>query len=271
MSVQPIDAASVDVCSLWASPEDAFDCCVELTDSDLMRMEWALAQASDLLYHLSGQRFPGTCTAKVRPIGSNQCWSRWNGWGVGDSGLSLWHADDCCCNRLSKIRLAGYPVQEITSVVIDGVTLDPSEYTLYYQRELVRMADANGRRQTWPHCQRLDIASGAGTFFVSYKYGLSPPVEGVAAAAQLACEIAKQCPGMLPDGEGDCALPAGTVRISRQGLTIDTQALGVWLLGQLKTGLPFVDAFLSVHGGSPRTRRTALMTPEMSPWPVRVE
>lgn len=258
-----VDFASVDVCSLWAAPEDVFGCCPDLTQSDEGPVNWAITQASDLLYHLSGDRYPGTCTATVRPCTSHgSCWRP-----VDD----VWHASTCSCQRLSKIRLAGYPVQAITQITIDGVVLDPTEYTLYYQRELVRMADADGNPQRWPACQRLDIASGDGTFFVAYTYGQSPPAAGISAAAQLACEILRQCPGTVEDGEGECNMPSGLVRITRQGLTIDSQALGVWLLGSLRTGLPLVDAFLSVYGRKPGVGRVALSTPEMDPWPIRVE
>ncbi len=259
--VEVVESASVDVCSIWASAEDAFGCCADLTQSDEAPVLWALTQASDLLFHLSGDQYPGACTAVVRP-----CTSRGNCWRpLSDD----WHADTCSCVRLSKIRLAGYPVQSITEVTIDGEVLDENEYTVYYQRELVRMADADGKPQRWPACQRLDIASGIGTFFVTYRYGQNPPAAGVSAAAQLACEILKQCPGTSGDA-GECELPAGTVRVTRQGLTIESQALGMWLLGSLRTGLPLVDAFLSVYSRVPRGR-AAFSSPEMDPWPVRVE
>jgi hypothetical protein len=261
-AVEPISHSSVDVCQLWAAPDDVFGCCPDLTSTDEGPVTWALTQASDLLYNLSGHKYPGECSAVVRPCTSQvSCWR--------PSDLE-WRSNFCSCIRLSHIRLAGYPVQSITSVEIDGVELDPSEYALYYQRELVRMADADGRPQRWPACQRLDIASGLGTFFVTYKYGLAPPAAGTSAAAQLACEILKQCPGTNGTG-AECELPEGTVRVTRQGLTIDTQALGMWLLGSLRTGLPLVDAFLSVYGDRPRQKRAALSVPEMDPWPVRVE
>lgn len=259
----PIAATAItDVCALWAAPSDVVDCCADLASSDETRLDWALAQASDLLYHLTGHKYPGICEATVRPCTSYvSCWRP-----VMDS----WVARDCSCVRLSKIRLAGYPVQAIVSVLIDDVVLDASEYRLDRQRELIRKADANGNPQTWPACQRLDLDSGAGTFFVTYTHGSNPPVAGSAAAAQLACEIAKQCPGSGVN-DADCELPKGTVRITRQGLTVETQALGMWLLGSLRTGMPLVDAFLSVYGEAPRHKRVALAVPEADPWPLRVE
>jgi len=257
----PIESATSDVCQVWLTPEDAFDCCADLTDTDGAVMEWAIQQASDLLYHLSGDRFPGVCSAVVRPCANYvSCWyPSMVGWTTRDGG----------CRRLSMIRLAGYPVVAITEVTIDGVIVPPSEYRVDRGRELIRLADANGNYQAWPGCQRLDLQSGEGTFFVSYTYGQNPPVSGVAAAAQLACAIAKQCPGSNGQIAEDCDLPAGVVRVTRQGVTIDTQSLGVWLIGAMRTGMPLVDAFIAGWGSRP-TRRTALSVPEMNPWPLRV-
>jgi hypothetical protein len=254
-----VAAATTEICSLWASIDDMTACCSDLLNTDETTLEWALQQASEMLYKLSGHRYPGVCEATVRPCGSRaSCWTP----------VSEWFARDCGCTRLSRVRLAGYPVQAITEVLIDDEVIDPGEYRLDYDRELVRLADADGRAQTWPGCQRLDLSDGPGTFFITYTYGQNPPLTGVQAAAELACEIAKACPG-VSGSAGECALPTGTVRIARQGITIDTQVLGLWLLGMQRTGLTMVDAFLSAWG-SARRRRTALAVPEADAWPLRV-
>lgn len=254
---EPI-AINTGPCDPWCDADDITACCADLdTAADLAE---AAHIASDLLYRLSGYQFSGLCAATVRPCASHT--SCWQPLAYG------WMAGSCACQRLSTIRLAGYPIRQIDEVLIDGETVDPSEYRLDRYRELVRLADAAGRRQTWPSCQRLDVASGDGTFFVSYTYGVEPPTVGVRAAAQLACEIAKACPSDGSDGE--CALPSGLVRLTRQGVTIETQQMGLWLLGSLRTGMTFVDAFLSAYG-RPRQRRVAVMVPEQDPWPLRIE
>lgn len=247
------------VCTAWTDAEGILACCTGDFGTDIDLDAAALA-ASDLLFELSGHRFPGLCEAVVRPCTSTaSCWNPrfWD-----------WHAGrDCSCRPLSKIRLAGYPVREITEVSIDGEILDPAEYDLRRNFELVRMADADGNAQRWPACQRMDIDEGVGTFFVHMRYGLEPPIAGTMAAAQLACEIAKACPGS--GSLEDCDLPAGTVRVTRQGLTIDTQQLGLWLVGSVRTGMSFVDAFVSVYAQQ-RAKRTALAVPELTPYPLRV-
>lgn len=248
-------------CSPWTDAESILACgCDDLnTDVDL---DVAAEAASEVLYELSGHVYTGVCEATVRPCSSLvSCWVPYS---------DAWTATDCSCVRQSRIRLAGYPVREILEVMIDGEVIDPSEYELRFNRELYRMADADGVSQRWPGCQRMDLPLGeVGTFSVVYEYGLDAPVLGQSAAAQLACAIAKACPNSGA-ASGDCEIPAGTVRVARQGITIDTQALGLWLLGSLRTGMPLVDSFLSVYGGRPRQRRAALMVPEQDPWPVRV-
>lgn len=249
-----ISAASAGgPCETWITADDVTDCCS--TTSSSGTLEWAAQMASDILFELSGHRYSGVCEATVRPCADRvSCWT---------PNLH-WRAADCACRRLSSVRLAGYPVREILEVVIDDTVIDPYDYRLDRSRELVRL---NG--DIWPSCQRLDLDSGEGTFFVTYAYGVDPPLAGKGAAAQLACQIAEQCPG-ADNPAGDCDLPEGTVRMTRQGLTIDTQQLGLWLLGSLRTGMPLVDIFLSAYG-APKQRRTALLVPEQDPWPLRVD
>jgi hypothetical protein len=148
-------------------------------------------------------------------------------------------------------------------VTIDGAVVDPSGYELKNNRNLVRLNDANGKRQHWPGCQNLGASTGLHTFFVTYTYGQSPPTAGVEAAKQLACELAKACP--IDGGvDEDCVLPPGTVEVVRQGITFRAQALGLFL-EEGHTGLAHVDAFLGVYGS--RARRPAVVwSPDVAPY-----
>jgi hypothetical protein len=249
-------------CVPWCDAEQILACCHADFGTDI-DLDTPAQIASDILYRLSGHQYPGICEATVRPCSSNTSCFTPNFY-----PSRAWHSEldghwyaarDCSCRPLSKIRLAGYPVREILEVSIDGEIIDPADYRLDQNRYLVRL---NGGR--WPACQRLDLDEGIGTWFVHYSYGLEPPLGAAGAAAQLACAIAKAC---IP-GE-DCELPVGTVRYTRQGISVETQSLGLWLVGAMKTGMPLVDMYLSVWGQIPGRRRTALMVPEADPWPLR--
>jgi hypothetical protein len=142
-------------------------------------------------------------------------------------------------------------------VKIDGAVVDPSGYRLDGKRWLVRLADADGTIRFWPGCQRLDLDdTEPGTWSVTYVYGAAPPASAVSAAAQLACELWKACPG----NTGECQIPTGTVRLTRQGVTVERVTLATFLSSG-QTGLVLVDAFLAAYGGG--GRRAAFWSPDI--------
>jgi hypothetical protein len=237
-------------CQDWICDQDILDCCGVGTDVILGA---AAQEASGLLYQLSGSRFSGVCQRTVRPCPGNcGCWTpRWPEHETPIRG----------CRPLSSVKLAGYPVQAIIDVTIDGVTVDPSEYRLDRNQYLLRLNDASGNRQLWPGCQDLGKDSGDDTFFVTYSYGVAPPVAGVEAAKQLGCELVKAC---TAETSGDCDLPPGTSRVTRQGLTIEAETLGLFLSSG-QTGLAHIDAFLAVYGGNGH-RPAVIWSPEIAPF-----
>lgn len=241
-------------CQQWITGDDILNCCDATIGTDVPLDTFA-EESVALLFELSGGRFTGICQRTVRPCpGDCSCWARldWHHPGFGRRG----------CRPLSTVKLAGYPVQEIVEVTIDGDVVDPAGYALKRGRDLVRLNDGDGKRQLWPACQDLGQTEGDNTFFVTYTYGVAPPVAGVEAATQLGCELVKACPSS--GDTGDCAVPAGTVRLTRQGYTVEAQTLGLFL-AQGTTGLQHVDAFLNVYGG--RSRRPAvIMSPDVAPY-----
>lgn len=247
-------------CEPWITGADLAGCCTISTE--LVLEEQAAEQATDLLFNLSGQRFTGLCERTVRPCPQGcTCWGRPGLYGPPGYDLGR-GAFVGRCPQLSTVKLSGYPVREIVQVTIDGVTIDAAEYRLDRFQDLVRLDDADGNRQFWPGCQNFGIDEGAGTFFVTYLAGLDPPSTGLAAASQLACQLLHACPDAAGD-TGDCDLPAGTVRVTRQGLTIEAQTLGLYLASG-QTGLAHVDAFLAAWG---KTRRPAVvMSPDVRPF-----
>jgi hypothetical protein len=157
--------------------------------------------------------------------------------------------------------LSGYPVREVTEVLIDGVAVDPTTYRLDERRYLTRVRDPLDPDTVllWPNCQMLDVDETMdGSWSVTYRYGQDAPLLGSAAAAQLGCELYRSCSG------GVCALPVGTTRVARQGIVVEKMAFtnfgfveDVW-----RTGLPLVDAFLNSYNPQRLRRRPAVFSPE---------
>lgn len=231
------------------------------------------------LYEISGRRFAGSCgPTTVRPCRDNcSCWGQpsagigpwaWTlgvPWGTG--GGAYWYnecGDRCGCGSLSRVWLAGYPVREIIEVRIDGDVLDPIDadgnpnYRLDAYQYLVRM-DAPGPpvvKRTWPRCQNLALDDDQpGTFAVTYLWGVDPPIAGINAAAELACELFKACNAMA------CSIPSNAVKIQRQGVTIDRNILLSFLDPKKPSGLLHLDLFLRAYGLAGRT--PALWSPDL--------
>jgi len=265
--VTPSDGPLLGPCQPWITADDVAECCgiePSTADEDLAT---AALMASDLLYRLSAKKFPGICVRTVRPcrsgcgcshVGEGWYWrgSDWGRVGVGRA---------CGCGCVSQITLSG-TVRAIVEVLIDGEIVAPDSYRLDEFKYLVRMADADGFRQSWPRCQRLDLPSTeGGTFEITYLSGLDVPTLGVQAAAALACELYRACPSV----QGDCALPVGVTRIVRQGLTIEKiDSLGM-MLRRGATGLPLVDTFMAAYNPSGALLGPMVWSPDM-PTPRRV-
>jgi hypothetical protein len=121
----------------------------------------AVADATDILFNLSGRQFPGVCSTTVRPVAAPPTWTlaewtaywtavsgnAWSGsWGICNGGES-----HDACNTPPQIDLGLYPVVAIDEVRIDGVVIPPDEYRVDNNRLLVRVrptvnADVPGLR-----------------------------------------------------------------------------------------------------------------------------
>lgn len=217
------------LCDTWATVDEAKECADfgDATDEAILK---ALQSATYVLYRLTDRRYPGICEDFVRPPG--EC----------DDGRCR-NCCACCCHGPSKITLGAFPIREIVEVEIDGEILDPSEYRILNRRYLVRMADADGKRQNWPRCQRLDLPLGEeGTWGVHFLYGQTPPQPGVDAASLYAVEWAKAC----GDSAGECKLPARVQSIARQGVTMVIGDPRTFLESGL-TGLGPVDSWIAAE------------------------
>lgn len=281
------DSLADGPCSSWTTDDEVVECCsADFPSGSEESLEFAISQASAILYRLSGRRYAGTCEKTVRPCPSRGCggfqilsrghivWPE-NRWGWTGSNWSWPGYSGCGCSPLDRIKLDGYPVRAIIQVKIDGdIILPANNWRLDKDRYLTRLADVDGNPQYWPACQRMDITSDneVGTFSVRYSWGQDPPWDGMAAASQLACEIFKACSS---NGSGDCALPSGVRRITRSGVTIDFLSTLAWFRSTVdgkgfKTGLSLVDAFLNSVNPTGQTRRPVIVTPGKREYPMEL-
>lgn len=248
-------------CAVWIDGADVADCCDADAGSDTTVFDDVAEMASTLLFGLTARQFNGVCQRTVRPctdICSRACFDF-------DAPFPRTR---CGCQTESRIRLAGYPIRSIVSVKIDGDIIDESEYRLEEHRSLLRLHDAGPpvRSRVWPSCQNLALADDQDdTFAITYTYGMAPPELGKRAAAQLACELWKACPG----NAGECALPNKVTRIVRQGVTIEKIVPLADFLKEGATGLTLVDAFMAQVNPHGARRRSAVWSPDLPRYPRR--
>lgn len=226
------------ICSSWATIDDLCAPCGGVYDIDESLMEQKMYDASELLYQLSAQQFPGICTETIKPCSRSQYLGltgrEWVGWtfvarSMGFfSACSCRSAARCSCTYLPAIDLPRDDVTQGLSVIVDGEELYPDAFDLR-GNQLVRVDG-----EPLPCC---DIE-------VTYEYGLAPPHSGVTAAAILACELYIACdPEAFPDAE--CRLPRNISSLSRQGVTVLFDRLNR-LKGQpFQFGISEIDFFLA--------------------------
>jgi len=264
-------------CTPWITGSDVASCC-DVGDCDTPALLDTVAEEASLaLFEISGRRFNGICERTVRPC-SDRC-GCWGGYSINgpwywtyNYWLPVWGwwnecGDKCGCSPLERIPLAGYPVQAITEVLIDGDVVDPSSYRLDNRRDLVRMDDPGPPyvKRYWPSCQNLALeADQPGTFQITYTWGIAPPQVALSAASELACLMWRSC------SSGDCDLPDGVTRVTRAGITIDRTMLGHWLDPSQPTGLFSLDMFLRSYGNVIGQRTTAIYSPDIRQYGLRV-
>jgi hypothetical protein len=243
-----------DLCADWTSAEE-IELCHEPVESS-PDYTVGIGIATNVLFALSGRQFTGGCERTVRPCRTSHRCREMLWWGG-----SGWYSDGrpaCGCRADSRVGLAGY-VRGINEVTIDGVAVDPAVYRVDSNRWLTRLNDLDGTARGWPTCQDLSAPDGEpGSFVVSYQWGRDVPLEGRAAASELAWEVYLACLG-----SDSCSLPAGVTRLVRQGVTIEKQELLAF--GQGRTGLRAVDLFLGSVNPSGLRRAPLIINPDLSP------
>lgn len=254
-------------CTPWATDADVCSPCDDYT-FPIGLLDDMLAVATDVLYELSGRRFPGSCQDVVRPCATSARTDDWrdryafaDGLGRIRNGGGCSCAADvyCGCARPPAIQLGVYPVTSIVTVKVDGVTLDASRYRIDDYRWLVRLSDADGTNPGWPCCQDLTKATTEDdTFEVTFTYGVPPPPAGVTAAARLACELALMC---SPETIDRCRLPKRVTQITRQGITALVLNPNDFL-SDGRTGIYEVDLFVRTYNPNGMRRPAAVWSPD---------
>ena len=130
----------------------ADDAC-EYVDTDEAILEAALDAASDVIYVLSGGLYTGQCVATVRPIQSG--------------GMACFGTDNAL-SAMYGVDVIPLPDEvAVTSVKVDGTTLDSSDYGLFDGRYLYRKDGTS-----WPRTNTLWKASTEdGTFELTLTIG----------------------------------------------------------------------------------------------------
>lgn len=201
--------------------------------------------ASDILFHLTRNRWPGVQSKTIRPIleGSSALSGRWAG-----SPVVAHRWGTTSPEGVSEIVLPNAPVTAVTEVLVDGAVVPSSRYRVDGFSRLVLLPQSGDTLTAWPAWQDLDAASTEkGTWQVTYSHGTLPPEGGKRACAELAADLAISA---SPKVAGTSRLPERPTSVVRQGVTAALQdPLTVFADGY--TGVKAVDLWIaSVNRGS---------------------
>lgn len=177
-------------CQPWCTWADVVACRADLDDISEPATELALELSTDILYHLTGKRYPGECET-TRSI-CQPC-------GCARSACSG-------CGPFSRIDLGGrWRVSDVLSVIVDGAAVPSSAWRVDDWRWLVRIDG-----MTWP--TSVDLTDPA-AFQVTWVYGRVPSKSLQWAAAIFAGEIAAKCSGKK------CGIPQRVTNVVRAGVS----------------------------------------------------
>jgi hypothetical protein len=254
----PLDTYQFGPCEDWPV---IWGPCVALETASPQITGYAVQAASDILYHLTAQRF-NLCNVKLRPCRA-ECAPGWlaNGFWFGYSTWpkpalvnGTWYnitcgmcAGSCGCTFISETLLPG-PVSSVTEVKVNGVILTPNvDYRVDDYRRLVRLGG-----NVWPWCNDFNLDDDQlNTWSVTAVYGEPVPILGQMALGELACQFVSYLTG------GECNLPYGITDLARQGISMsfaDAQAL----LTSGFVNMPISDQFIRVSNPHKLDARSAV-------------
>jgi hypothetical protein len=156
-----------------------------------------------------------------------------------------------CSPRGATVVLDG-PVYDILAVLIDG---DPfMDWALRDGRKLLRLDG-----DLWPQTQDLRLAdTEVGSFSIEYRIGTPIPTAGIEAVKALACDYTR---ALLADE--DCALPARTRDVVRQGVAVNLLSEAEQEDGAMRLGVPAADRFVYAYNPHGLQERSRAWSPDL--------
>lgn len=230
-------------CDGWATADD-LTCPLDGID-DAIVVD-ALAVGADVCWALSGRRF-GECSVTVYPVASGLAtcpplgpWV-WATYPPSDEPILTTVA------RLDNGRIfdLGQQVSSVDDVTIDGDPFD--DWRLEDGWRLVRTDGLLWPWSTDPTALRVSL---------DITVGLSVPVLGVRASAELACEVVKA----ITD-DADCRLPSRVTSLVRQGVSVAMAEPGVFF-AEGRTGLYLVDLFIATYNPNKLASPSVVYSPD---------
>lgn len=221
-------------CEEWPDPVYPCDQALVNDGIEAAALEWA----TGILSSAAGGRY-GICEHVESVWGDVGCTCGLATLGPYGGVTRAIHGSRCRCCRLA---LSHYPVVEVQSVTLNGVTWEPFSagdddwlfgvgLRLDGARELVR---TDGTCWPWASDDCVDAP-----IVVRYRAGVPPPPGTAVALGELACEAQRA----LQPSLGECRLPSRALSVTRQGVTVELADPGAFLTEGL-TGLPIVDSWI---------------------------
>jgi len=220
------------VCQSFVDAADVLgsDAACHIDTRDEQTAQDAGDAASDIVYALTGGLYTGICTVTRRPVHRDIC--RDPGTEHLISNWSDYYSQD--------VIPMPYNLISVEEVIIDGVTLDPSEYRVFDGRFLARSDGGD-----WPRTNRLWLDSTEEhTFELVIKFGTPPDWLAIASATEIAVKL-------LVDDAGGGSYLRNITSASVQGASvqIDKAAASMAAAGMPMTQT-LIGAFVN-QGGHP--------------------
>lgn len=218
-----------------------------------------------VMWAATGRQF-GQCQITVQPCKRRPLLPEYQTYPVQYEGLlsgpyisgGVWHngcpgseESSCSCSvdgSCSVLLDGPTTTAGIVSVKVDGAVVAPAAYKVVDGNTLVRIDGS-----CWPTCSAVQSSA----FEVTYLVGRAIPASVQAAAERLACEFAKACAG------GPCSLPSNLRTLTRQGVELEVAALPDDPT-LIRTGIREVDLVITALNPANRTRRPAVLSPDMA-------